>query len=89
MRSAVFGFTDHDARLAASPQRRDEIRTWVEDISSREMTHDVGHSVEDEQGAALTEACRYQDGTNVLCATVLELSDGLIVRQKIVQAWDS
>jgi hypothetical protein len=65
-----------------------EIRGWIEDVSSREMTHQVGHCVEDEHGAALTEACRYPDGTNVLCATVLELSDGLITDQRIVQAWD-
>lgn len=67
---------------------RDQIREWIEDVSAREMTHDVGHCVQDEHGAALTEACRYPDGTNVLCATVLELSDGLISRQKVVQAWD-
>ena len=67
---------------------RQEIRGWIEDVSSREMTHDVGHCVEDEHGAALTEACRYPDGTNVLCATVLELADGLITDQRVVQAWD-
>ena len=57
---------------------RDEIRGWIEDVSAREMTHEVGHAVVDEHGAALTEACTYPDGTNVICATVLELSDGLI-----------
>jgi SnoaL-like domain len=67
---------------------RDEIRGWIEDVSSREMTHQVGHCVEDEHGAALTEACRYRDGTNVLCATVFELADGLITDQRIVQVWD-
>jgi hypothetical protein len=67
---------------------RDEIRGWIEDVSLREMTHKVGHCVEDEHGAALTEACRYPDGANVLCATVLELSDGLITDQRVVQAWD-
>jgi hypothetical protein len=52
------------------------------------MTHRILHSVHDEHGAAFTNACRYPDGTNVLCATVLELVDGLIVGQTIVQAWD-
>lgn len=65
-----------------------EIRGWLEDVSGREMSHKVGHAVQDEHGAAFTEACRYPDGTNVMCATVLALSDGLIVDQKIVQAWD-
>jgi hypothetical protein len=67
---------------------REEIREWIEDISGREMTHAVGHSVEDENGGAFTEACRYPDGTNVLCATVFKLSDGVIVDQTVLQAWD-
>jgi SnoaL-like domain len=65
-----------------------EIRGWIEDVDGREMTHAVGHAVEDEHGAAFTEACRYPDGTNVLCATVLELEHGQIARQTVVQAWD-
>jgi limonene-1,2-epoxide hydrolase len=65
-----------------------EIREWIEDVSSRDMTHSVQHSVQDANGAALTEACRYSDGTNVLCATVLELSGGRIVDQIVVQTWD-
>ncbi|HEY3727728.1 MAG TPA: nuclear transport factor 2 family protein [Solirubrobacteraceae bacterium] len=67
---------------------QDEIRSWIEDVSAREMTHAVQRSVSDEQGAALTEACRYPDGTNVLCATVFALSDGLITDQTVVQTWD-
>jgi hypothetical protein len=65
-----------------------EIGAWLRDVCDREMTHVVQHSVSDETGAAFTEACRYPDGTNVLCATVLECSGGLIQRQTIVQAWD-
>ncbi len=66
----------------------EEIGAWLRDICQREMTHEVQHSVRDESGAAFTESCRYSDGTNVLCATVLELDGGLIERQTIVQAWD-
>lgn len=65
-----------------------EIRTWVEDVSARDMAHHVQHAVLDDNGAAFTEACRYPDGTNVLCATVLELRDGQIISQIGVQAWD-
>jgi SnoaL-like domain len=67
---------------------REEIRTWVEDICERDMTHRVDMQVLGEAGAAFTEACRYADGTNVLCAAVIELRDGRIVRQTGVQAWD-
>jgi len=67
---------------------RDEIAGWLQDVCGREMSHEVQHSVGDGTGAAFSEACRYPDGTNVLCATVLRLSDGQITDQTVVQAWD-
>jgi SnoaL-like domain len=67
---------------------REEIRSWLEDIAGREMTHSVRHAVKDDGGAAFYEACRYPDGTNVICATVLELDGATITNQTVVQAWD-
>ncbi|MFZ1997640.1 MAG: nuclear transport factor 2 family protein [Solirubrobacteraceae bacterium] len=67
---------------------REDIAGWLQDICGREMSHRVQHSVGDATGAAFSEACRYADGTNVLCATVLRLSDGQIAEQTVVQAWD-
>ena len=67
---------------------RGEIAAWLQDVCGREMSHDVQHSVADAGGAAFSEACRYPDGTNVLCATVLRLADGQISDQTVVQAWD-
>ncbi len=67
---------------------RDAIAGWLQDTCGREMAHHVQHSVGDASGAAFSEACRYPDGTNVLCATVLRLADGQIANQTIVQAWD-
>jgi SnoaL-like domain len=67
---------------------RDEIRAWLDDLYGRDMTHAVNHTVEDDTGAAYTQLCRYPDGTNVLCATVIELEDGVIAGQTIVQVWD-
>ena len=67
---------------------RQEINDWLEDMYGREMTHSVKHRVKDETGAAYTEACRYPDGTNVLCATVIELDGGQIQGQTVVQVWD-
>jgi hypothetical protein len=65
-----------------------EIKGFVEEVTARDMTHSVQHTVRDDTGAAFTVACRYPDGTNVLCATVLELEDGSIARQTVVQVWD-
>lgn len=67
---------------------RGEIKAWLEDTYGRDMTHTVRHRVRDETGAAYTQACRYPDGTNVLCATVIQLDNGLIADQTVVQVWD-
>jgi len=67
---------------------KQEIRGWIEDICGRDMTHRVTHTVQDDGGLAYTEACRYPDGTAVLCAALLEVQDGLVTRQIGVQAWD-
>ncbi|HUJ35717.1 MAG TPA: nuclear transport factor 2 family protein [Solirubrobacteraceae bacterium] len=66
----------------------EEIKSWLEDTYDRDMAHTVRHRVEDETGAAYTQACRYPDGTNVLCATVIELDGGVIAAQTVVQVWD-
>jgi hypothetical protein len=65
-----------------------EIKIWLEDIYARDMTHSVQRTVKDDTGVAYTEACRYPDGTNVLCATVIGLDGGLIADQTVVQVWD-
>jgi hypothetical protein len=67
---------------------RDEIKAWLEDMYSRDMTHSVKHRVLDESGAAYTQSCRYPDGTNVLCATVIELDGGVISGQTVLEVWD-
>ena len=67
---------------------REEIRTWIEDVCGRDMTHRIERTVQDDRGVAYTEACRYPDGKGVLCAAVLEIDDGLVSRQVGVQAWD-
>ncbi len=67
---------------------RDEIKGWLEEMYGRDMTHSVKHTVEDDTGAAYTQACRYPDGTNVLCATLIALDGGHISEQTVVQVWD-
>jgi hypothetical protein len=67
---------------------REEIAAWVEDVCAREMTHRVEQEVLGDSRAAFAEACRYPDGTNVLCMTVLDVRDGLIASQLAIQAWD-
>jgi hypothetical protein len=66
----------------------EEIKGWIEDLTGRDMTHAVGHTVSSDTGAAYTVDCRYPDGTNVLCAAVIDLAGGAIVKETIVQVWD-
>jgi ketosteroid isomerase-like protein len=66
----------------------DEIKAWLEDVYGRDMTHKVQHRVQDDTGVAYTQACRYADGTNVLCATVIALDGGAISSQTVLEAWD-
>jgi hypothetical protein len=66
----------------------DQIKGWIEEVTGRDMTHSVEHPVSSDTGAAFTLACRYPDGTNVLCATVIELQNGAIANQTVVQVWD-
>jgi hypothetical protein len=67
---------------------RGEIQIWIEDVCGRDMTHRIQSTVQDERGVAFTEACRYPDGARVMCATVLEIDNGLVASQIAVQAWD-
>jgi hypothetical protein len=67
---------------------RQEITDWLQDTASRDLTHSVKQTVSDDAGAAYTLACRYPDGTNVLCATVIGLGGGQITDQTVVQVWD-
>src|ERR1700709_2576265 len=65
-----------------------EVAGWAEGVCSRDMTHRVEHEVLADGRAAFSESCRYPDGTNVLCMTVLELAGGRIVRPLASHARD-
>src|SRR3954453_6193115 len=63
------------------------LRDYVADVCGRDMTHQVRSSTLSSERFAIEVACRYADGTNVLCVAISELSDGRIAAQRIVQAW--
>jgi hypothetical protein len=87
---AVVTISDRTAQPSAPRvlSGRDAIRGWIEDLTGRDMTHRVGHTVHDATGAAYVVTCRYPSGEQVLCSTVLELAEGLILKQSVVQVWD-
>ncbi len=66
-----------------------DIGAWLEDVCGRDMTHTLDSGVVDGTHLAYVEGCRYSDGTRVTASAMAELGPGGIVRQTIVQAWDS
>jgi ketosteroid isomerase-like protein len=67
---------------------RSAIDTFWDDLCSRAMTHKVEVSVAEGDRLAFSQACAYPDGAKVFCIAMLELSDGKISQQTVVQAWD-
>jgi ketosteroid isomerase-like protein len=69
-------------------QSKKEIRAFYDDVSCRDMDHRLEHVIATEGGAAFLERCEYPGGPKVVVASTLELDDGRITRQVMVQSWD-
>jgi hypothetical protein len=67
---------------------RAAIGEYFADVCGRDMTHKIERLVVGDDNAAFIQDCRYPGGARVLCVAVLDLKDGLIIRQSGVQAWD-
>ena len=67
---------------------RAAIAAFWDDICSRAITHSVDTTIAEGDRLAFTQACAYPDGAKVFCAATLDLKDGKIARQTVVQAWD-
>jgi ketosteroid isomerase-like protein len=68
--------------------RGEEAAEYWRDVCGRDMTHRVENEVIGAERVAFNEACEYPDGTKVLSAETLDVHDGKIVNQTVVQAWD-
>lgn len=68
---------------------KEAIGEYYRDVLGREMTHRIEGEVVGEGRAAFNWACEYPDGTRVLAAATVELRDGKIARQVMVEAWDA
>lgn len=88
---AVFESVDqeHPPSRPTIVRGRDAIGELLRDVASRDMEHHVSDAIVSGNRGALRVDCRYADGTRVACVATLELRDGLIVRQRQVQTWDS
>jgi hypothetical protein len=79
---------NHPPKQPGVIRGRAAINDYFRDVCGRGLTHSINDEVIGQDRIAFTESCRYPDGTNVLCATILHLNDGQIIRQTGVQAWD-
>jgi ketosteroid isomerase-like protein len=87
---ALLRIIDHD-NPPSKPRElkgRQAIAAYYDDVCGRAMSHRVESGVTNGQALAFTQACTYPDGAKVFCAAMLEISNGKIVRQTAVQAWD-
>jgi uncharacterized cupin superfamily protein len=68
----------------------DAIGAFLDEICSRDMEHHLDQVVVSADGthAAYQEQCSYPDGTKVMSTSMLDLRDGRIAAQTLVQAWD-
>lgn len=69
-------------------QGADQLRIHFTDVTERDMTHEVRTAVATDDHIALEVACRYPDGTRVLCMCVGAIADGQIAWARQVQSWD-
>lgn len=67
---------------------RAAITDFWDDICNRAMTHKVNAQVTEGSHLAFSEDCTYPDGTKVFCMAMIDVKDGKIARQTVIQAWD-
>ena len=79
---------DNPPASPATLRGKEAIGKLLEDVNSRDMRHKVIGPVVNGDSAAYGIECRYPDGKQVVCAALLDLRDGKIVRQVGLQAWD-
>ena len=64
------------------------ISDYMHDICQRNMGHRLLEEVVGDNRISFYQACQYPNGQRVLASSVLDLQNGKIVQQTIVQAWD-
>ncbi|MEU7057118.1 nuclear transport factor 2 family protein [Streptomyces sp. NPDC046197] len=69
-------------------QGRNEIRSLLDDVYSRDMRHKLETCVVQGDHAAYVESCEYPDGVRVLAESMISLRNGKITDQILIQAWD-
>lgn len=66
-----------------------DIGAFFDDVCGRDMTHTIDSGILDSKMLAFVQRCQYADGTRVVASNTAEIGPNGIVRQTVVQAWDS
>jgi hypothetical protein len=67
---------------------RVEVEPFLQDVYSRELTHDIGDEVVGNRRFSYNEYCRYPDGNRVIASWSIDAPDGLIRKAVVQQTWD-
>jgi len=67
---------------------REQIGAFWQEVMGRDKTDKVQNLLEGEERVSFQVDCLYPDGTRVLASHTLELEDGRVAREWLVQAWD-
>lgn len=79
---------DHPPSHPLELHGKQAIAGYLRDVYGRKMTHQVLDEVVGSDSLSFSEDCLYPDGTRVFGNFILELEEGMIVRETEVQAWD-
>jgi hypothetical protein len=79
---------DHPPSKPREIKGRAAIATYWDEVCSRPSIHSVNTSIAEGNRMAFTQACAYPNGVKVFSMAILQLENGRIVDQTIVQAWD-
>jgi hypothetical protein len=79
---------DHPPQSPMVLRGKPSIASWIHDLCSINMTHQVVDMVDGFEMIAFTEEGRYKDGTQVVSTSTAVVVDGLITRQRVVLVWD-
>jgi hypothetical protein len=78
----------HPPKSPLELRGKQAIAEYLTDINNRDMTHRVTNEVVGKDRLSYNEICQYASGERVFAASVVDLQNGRIIREVIVDVWD-
>jgi ketosteroid isomerase-like protein len=80
---------DHPPADPVVLQGREAILAQLRDTAGRGLTHRVEAAVAEADRGSVLVRCRYPEGSEVVCSTMMELDGDAIAREVRLQVWDA